>query len=189
MREALHINTKWLEETKRAAGPFPSANRKRKSKLDLLRSSLALGWNAGWPAHRSGVSGLFEDLPGRLNVLAVFAALQQTHLLLHAHAQALHHLGRRETQRVDDSHGHRNVHGRGHALTCSAVLVTRPWCSRMACFWENRCVWLFLSRARWICGAHRGTQSADDRCLQRTGNRSICMVMRRFDARKQTAPL
>lgn len=35
--------------------------------------------------------------------------------------------------------------------TCSAVLVTRPWCSLRACFWEKRWVWLFLSRARWIC--------------------------------------
>lgn len=44
-----------------------------------------------------------------------------------------------------------NIDGviRGH--TCSAVLVTRPWWRRSACFWEKRWVWLFLSRARWIC--------------------------------------
>lgn len=39
--------------------------------------------------------------------------------------------------------------------TCSAVLVTRPWWSRKACLWEKRWVWLFLTRARWICAAKR----------------------------------
>lgn len=41
------------------------------------------------------------------------------------------------------------------SATCSAVLVTRPWCSRRACLWEKRWVWLFLTRARWICAAER----------------------------------
>lgn len=43
----------------------------------------------------------------------------------------------------------------GRARTCSAVLVTRPWCNRSACFCEKRWVWLFLSRARWICQTGR----------------------------------
>lgn len=44
------------------------------------------------------------------------------------------------------------------AATCSAVLVTRPWCSRKACLCEKRWVWLFLTRARWICAAkHQNT--------------------------------
>ena len=44
------------------------------------------------------------------------------------------------------------------SATCSAVLVTRPWCSRRACLWEKRWVWLFLTRARWICVQQRGTR-------------------------------
>lgn len=41
------------------------------------------------------------------------------------------------------------------STTCSAVLVTRPWCRRRACLCEKRWVWLFLTRARWICAAER----------------------------------
>lgn len=76
-----------------------SANQKWISKRYLLMPEFAFGGHldgthvAQPPVvsnpHRSGVSGLFEDLSGRLNVLAVLAALQQTHLLLHPHAQAL----------------------------------------------------------------------------------------------------
>lgn len=42
--------------------------------------------------------------------------------------------------------------------TCSAVLVTRPWCSRRACFWEKRWVWLFLNNARWIWQMEKGEE-------------------------------
>lgn len=50
---------------------------------------------------------------------------------------------------------HREVSAAQMSATCSAVLVTRPWCSRRACFWEKRWVWLFLTRERWICAAER----------------------------------
>lgn len=92
--------------------------------------------------HRSGVPGLFEDLPGSLNVLSVLAALQQTHLLLHPHAQALHHLVAHKQatrEKVPVWYAPRRaVTTSSRARTCSAVLVTRPWCSLMACFWEKR---------------------------------------------------
>lgn len=35
-------------------------------------------------------------------------------------------------------------------FTCSALLVTRPCCSRKACSWGHVCEWLFLTRHHWI---------------------------------------
>lgn len=40
----------------------------------------------------SGVSGFFEDLSGRPDLLLLLAAFQGADLLLHPHAQTLHHL-------------------------------------------------------------------------------------------------
>lgn len=42
--------------------------------------------------YSSGVSGFFEDLSGRPDLLLFLAAFQSANLLLHPHAQTLHHL-------------------------------------------------------------------------------------------------
>lgn len=55
----------------------------------LIRSDLVL---IGVSAHSSGVSGFFEDLSGRLDLLFLLAAFQSANLLLQPHAQTLHHL-------------------------------------------------------------------------------------------------
>lgn len=105
--------------------------------------------------HRSGVLGLFEDLSRRLDVLWLLAAFEDTHLLLHPHTQTLHHLRTRRSKTCVRLEANTTcstmTQNEPQTHTCSAVLVTRPWFSLSACFWEKRWVWLFLSRARWIC--------------------------------------
>lgn len=71
------------------------------------------------------------------------------------------------THKTLNTHIHRGERSKMSA-TCSAVLVTRPWCSRRACLWEKRWVWLFLTRARWICAAERQQRGMNINWPQKT---------------------
>jgi len=66
--------------------------------------------------HSFRVPGFFEDLPGRLELLAFLAAFQDAHLLLHAHAQTLHHL---RTQDANQTHVSEVKYTPGFTVTCS----------------------------------------------------------------------
>lgn len=73
------------------------------------------------PTYSSGVSGFFEDLSGRPDLLLFLATFQSADLLLHPHAQTLHHLYAEKLpflNKRDISGGVCLVHGHAPALLC-----------------------------------------------------------------------